>query len=261
MGKSKIYNYTKEELQELLDTSNSYTDILHKIGICGGSSIDTLKRIIKEYNLSEDLFYINYRSLKQKCRNNNSKKDVSEYLYKGSKVSSHNLKNKLIESGLKECKCECCGLVEWLGKPIKLHLHHKDGDHYNNELSNLQLLCPNCHSYTDNYGFYNSEKYQINKRKEKIKKITNTVKENLICPQCGEQKSYRAKLCFNCFNKNRIKDTPVKKEELSKLIKNYSFTEIGKMYNVSDNAIRNWCVKHGLPSTKKEINENINKDI
>ena len=53
--------------------------------------------------------------------------------------------------GLRGRKCECCGNVEWLGKPINLEIHHIDGNHYNNELSNLQLLCPNCHSYTENY--------------------------------------------------------------------------------------------------------------
>lgn len=42
-------------------------------------------------------------------------------------------------------------LSEWMGKPIPLELHHKDGNHYNNDLSNLEILCPNCHAQTDNY--------------------------------------------------------------------------------------------------------------
>ena len=49
-------------------------------------------------------------------------------------------------------KCDICGVVEWEGRPLSLQLHHKDGDHYNNEISNLQLLCPNCHSQTDTYA-------------------------------------------------------------------------------------------------------------
>ena len=48
-------------------------------------------------------------------------------------------------------KCECCGNTEWNGEPIPLVVHHIDGDHLNNELDNLQLLCPNCHAQTDNY--------------------------------------------------------------------------------------------------------------
>lgn len=48
-------------------------------------------------------------------------------------------------------KCECCGITEWLGNPIKLEVHHLDGDRLNNELTNLELLCPNCHAYTETY--------------------------------------------------------------------------------------------------------------
>lgn len=38
-----------------------------------------------------------------------------------------------------------------MGKEINLEVHHKDGNHINNSFDNLQLLCPNCHSYTDNW--------------------------------------------------------------------------------------------------------------
>lgn len=38
-----------------------------------------------------------------------------------------------------------------MGHEIPLEVHHVDGDRLNNELSNLQLLCPNCHAQTDNY--------------------------------------------------------------------------------------------------------------
>ena len=48
-------------------------------------------------------------------------------------------------------QCECCKLTTWLEQPINLELHHCDGDKSNNELDNLQLLCPNCHSYTPNW--------------------------------------------------------------------------------------------------------------
>ncbi len=45
----------------------------------------------------------------------------------------------------------------WLNKPIPLELHHKDGDNTNNELDNLELLCPNCHALTDNYRGRNKQ--------------------------------------------------------------------------------------------------------
>jgi hypothetical protein len=48
-------------------------------------------------------------------------------------------------------KCESCSNTTWLGYPIKLELHHLDGDRTHNNPTNLQLLCPNCHSFTDGF--------------------------------------------------------------------------------------------------------------
>jgi hypothetical protein len=64
---------------------------------------------------------------------------------------SFKLKCRLIQEGLKTSKCECCGISEWLDKPISLELHHKDGDRTNHHIENLALLCPNCHSQTETF--------------------------------------------------------------------------------------------------------------
>ena len=62
---------------------------------------------------------------------------------------------------IREHRCECCGLSEWNELPITLQAHHIDGDKTNNALENLQLLCPNCHSQTDNFGSKNINKAPI----------------------------------------------------------------------------------------------------
>ena len=36
-----------------------------------------------------------------------------------------------------------------MGKPIPLELDHIDGNHYNNELINVRIVCPNCHAQTE----------------------------------------------------------------------------------------------------------------
>jgi hypothetical protein len=58
-------------------------------------------------------------------------------------------------------KCKCCGLSEWNNLPITLQAHHIDGDKTNNELENLSLLCPNCHSQTDNFCSKNIKKSPV----------------------------------------------------------------------------------------------------
>jgi Zn finger protein HypA/HybF involved in hydrogenase expression len=50
-------------------------------------------------------------------------------------------------------KCSQCGWSKtnpYTGK-VPLEVHHKDGDYTNNDESNLDLLCPNCHSLTATY--------------------------------------------------------------------------------------------------------------
>ena len=76
---------------------------------------------------------------------------LKEYLEKSQDIQSNKVRKKLLNEGLKEHKCECCGLTVWLNKPIPLELHHKDGNRYNNVLENFELLCPNCHAFTDSY--------------------------------------------------------------------------------------------------------------
>jgi hypothetical protein len=48
-------------------------------------------------------------------------------------------------------ECAWCGLAEWRGQRLVLHLDHANGVHNDNRFENLRLLCPNCHSQTETY--------------------------------------------------------------------------------------------------------------
>ena len=79
------------------------------------------------------------------------RKTALEYI-SSTTVKIPTLRIKLIEDGIKKKECEMCKNNMWMGKPISLELHHIDGNRWNNEFSNLQILCPNCHSMTPNHS-------------------------------------------------------------------------------------------------------------
>ena len=90
--------------------------------------------------------------------NEEPKMTLEDYLENSEDIQTNKVRKKILEEGLKPHRCECCGLEEWMGKPIPLELHHKDGDRHHNELENYELLCPNCHAFTDSYRGKNSRK-------------------------------------------------------------------------------------------------------
>jgi hypothetical protein len=61
------------------------------------------------------------------------------------------LKNRLYKAGLKKNKCEKCGIDSWCGEELSCELDHVDGNPRNHLLSNLRILCRNCHGQTDTF--------------------------------------------------------------------------------------------------------------
>ena len=91
-------------------------------------------------------------SMKFKISNNPFYKDVYDILDgKHPTFQSNKLKNKLFEAGIKQKVCERCGLDQWFGADLPLELNHINGNSQDHVLSNLEILCPNCHSQTDTY--------------------------------------------------------------------------------------------------------------
>ena len=71
---------------------------------------------------------------------------------------SNKIRIRLIKEGIKDHKCECCGLSEWMGVPISLEVDHINGINNDHRLENLRILCPNCHAQTDTYRGKNIKK-------------------------------------------------------------------------------------------------------
>lgn len=160
-------------------------------------------------------------------------------------ISSH-IRRYLLEKY--NNKCQKCGWGEQniYTNSIPLEVHHKDGDYRNNQEDNLELLCPNCHSLTENYKSANR------KGREGREKYSN--RKN-YCIDCGIEINSTSIRCKSCAGKiNNHSDKKLERDELKKRIRVQPFTQIGKDCNVTDNAVRKWCDSYNLPRTKKEIN-------
>lgn len=148
---SKIRKIGEKRLQQLLDSSNGYADVLRKVGLKpSGSNPDTLKKIIKEFELDTSKMDKNRKFLA--ASHGFRKGPLKEILTENSSFNRVHLKNRLLKERFLEYKCYKCDLNEWKGKFISLHLDHINGVNNDNRLGNLRLLCPNCHSQTETYA-------------------------------------------------------------------------------------------------------------
>ena len=177
---NKIDLLSDGEFTELVNNSSCISDVLKKLGYStNGNSWGN--RIVKERMEKLNLIF----TIKNNNFYKNSNKKIiplEKVLEKDSEYSRTKLKERLVREGLKEYKCEICGITEWNNKPISLQLHHINGINNDNRLSNLQLLCPNCHSQTENFGGTKGKGTSIirkanNLPKEDIELIMNTVRE------------------------------------------------------------------------------------
>jgi len=146
MGKKS--RYTDEQFIRAVKDSGSVKQVLEKIGLVqAGGNYAHVKELIDRMGLDTSHFH------GQGWRKNKYDPIYSlhEIMVRNSTYRTCALKERLFKEGIKQNKCEECGMTKWRDKHIAMELHHINGVCNDHRLKNLKILCPNCHSQTKHF--------------------------------------------------------------------------------------------------------------
>lgn len=212
-----------QKVIEVLPECNSINEVCKYLNL---KYVNGYYKKVKKTIIDNNLDISHFGTLEKTVIHPSFKRVSNEEYFKNN--TSHNgtsILKRLLNLG-RERKCENpeCGLKKWHDNDIPLQVHHINGNHFDNRLENLQILCPNCHALTDTYG--NSKIHREKSKEEKNNKILVSNISNNILEQKKEE---------------------IEKEDLLRLFKRYkSFVKVGKILGISDNGVRKRCKKLGI---------------
>lgn len=246
---SPVWHLPSGEFKKLVAISKTYKEVLGELGLSArGCNYTTLKSRITLEGISVDHFYTNFQSRVH----NKTSKPLQDLLVLNNEdyISMYSLKKRLLKANLLKNVCYICGQgPEWHGQPLTLQIDHINGNHRDNRLENLRILCPNCHTQTKTYTGRSSKK-TWGKIFAPIKLPNSTV-----CSGCGGPRYRKIKgvLCRACTSHASRKTERPTMLDLVEQIKSCGYSKASKVYKVSDNTLRKWLRAEGIDPTTIRI--------
>ena len=229
--KRLIKDVSDDQFIRAVNSSKTYTEIAKKLGAYYSNAPSVVKRRIEQLNIDfkpvspryepDDVFF-------------------SEHHYH----TSHTLRSRLLKVKDREYVCAVCGHPPvWNGRSLTLEVDHINGDSSDCRLANLRWICPNCHSQTGTYRRGNSG----SPREYYYHRVC------IICHKEFKSTSRHAKYCSKeCYRKAFTKKPPIDKDDLIKRLRQTSFVQVGRDFNVTDNTVRKWCRKYNISTRSKD---------
>lgn len=258
--------YTEKKLREVVPHCFSMAQVLKAFGKSpSGGLLSHLRKRINQYNIDTSHFLGQGWSKGKVSTHRKSAEEILKIYPEGSyRVDAYKLRRAMIESAIEyECS-DCKNSGTWNEKQLTLEVDHIDGNWLDSRLSNVQFLCPNCHSQRPNHS--RNKKFLFDDIvTAKSCKCGGDVVSGMKCAtciilkpssvklcKCGNTKDAKAKACMSCYNsvRNQIPkkskiDWPSTQELLDR-VKATSYTQVGKELGVSDNAVRKRIKNHPI---------------